>query len=375
VIPVYKPYINENVLKYAHNALDSTWVSSKGKYILEVENEISKIHDVGDVRINKAIVTNNGTSATHLVAKLLNKEKPKINKIIVPNNVYVAAWNSFLFDGKFELQAIDADLNTWNWDNDKLYEILKESDLEKTALLVVHNVGNIVNVPKILRDWNGITIVEDNCEGFLGSYEGKPSGSLSFASSISFFGNKNITSGEGGAVITRQRHQGYLYKLRSQGQSETRFIHNELGYNYRMTNVQAALLYGQIESLDKIILSKKNVFRQYKEMLSDIDEVEFQALDKNTNHSNWMFGIRVKNNNNYNGLEKFFSSNYIDVRPMFYPIHKHDHLKATPCYGGTSIAEQLNRECVILPSYPSLEDHEIAHIATTLKQYLVKDKK
>lgn len=370
MIPVYKPYLPKGSLTKAHQALDSTWISSKGEYISEIENKLSTMYSLGDARINSATVTNNGTSATHLVAKLLNRKYPKINTIIVPNNVYVAAWNSFLFDNKYKLIAVEADLNTWNYNKETLYELLSKLNLETTALLVVHNVGNIVNVPQILRDWKDLVIVEDNCEGFLGQYEGFPSGSSSLASSISFFGNKNITSGEGGAVISSFNNLSFLYCLRSQGQSQKKFIHSELGYNYRMTNVQAAILSGQLDVVNDVVNMKKAVFDTYKKYIKEIDGVEFQVMEKNTTHSNWMFGVRIKGNDDYDNVEEFFHKNYIEVRPMFYPINKHAHLKDTELYGGISVAECLNRECVIIPSFPELQEHEIAHIVNVLKEYI-----
>jgi len=370
MIPVYKPYLTKENLRFAHEALDSTWISSKGQYIKQVEHLLSSIHSVGDVNINIALTTNNGTAACHLMARLLHKTKKKIKTIIVPNNVYVAAINAFLFDKNFKLKPVECDQKTWNYNLSKLYELLNNSNVETTALLVVHNLGNIVNVPKILRDWKGLTILEDNCEGIFGSYESYPSGSLSFASALSFFGNKSITAGEGGAIIAQNHHEGYLYKLRSQGQSDTRFVHDELGYNYRMTNVQAAILYGQLKDKNEILRKKTNILNSYKKQLN-IDEVSFQEAEPNTTHSKWMVGIRI-DGSSYDDAEEFFKSNYIEVRPMFYPINKHSHLKNLKCHGGYSVAEKLNKECVVLPSYPELQDHEIAHIANCVKQYITK---
>jgi perosamine synthetase len=372
MIPVYKPYLTKENIKYAHDAIDSTWISSKGEFILKIEEFLSRFYNIGDARINSALTTSNGTTALHLIARLLKEKYPKINKIITPNNCYVAAWNAFLFDKNYQLQTVDADLDTWNINIELLYDLLSKSDLETTALLLVHNLGNIINVPQILRDWPGLVIIEDNCEGLMGKYGSYQSGSLSFASAISFFGNKNITSGEGGAIITSNNHQGYLYKLRSQGQSDIRFVHDELGYNYRMTNIQAALLYGQLENYNYIQQRKNDVFYLYKYLLKDVDGIEFQCIDKNTTHSNWMFGVRLKKNKNFSNIENFFKSQYIEVRPMFYSIDSHKHLQNIDSFGGVQIAKQLNNECVILPSYPELKDHEIQHIVNTLILYINK---
>jgi len=373
VIPVYEPYINKDILKYAHEALDSTWVSSKGSYIFDVEKELTSFHYIGDVKVNNALTCCNGTAATHLVAKALKNFHPNIKNIIVPNNVYVAAWNAFLFDKEFNLIPIEADINTWNIDLNILYELLEKVDISNTALLVVHNIGNIINVPKIQRDWKELIIVEDNCEGFLGKYENLYSGTVSFASSLSFFGNKTLTSGEGGAVIAGTECQRFLYKMRSQGQSDERFIHDALGYNYRMTNVQAGLLKGQLEYLNTIKSLKQNVFKRYRELLSDVVEVSFQKVEKNTNHSNWMFGIRIKDSN-YNDIENHLASNFIEARPMFYPINRHAHLSHMKSFGGIDVAVKLNKECIILPSYPELKDHEICHVVNCIKDFIFKNK-
>lgn len=372
MIPVYEPYLTKEILQYAHDALDSTWISSKGEYISKTEAQLSGMHSVGDYRVNTALVCCNGTAATHLVAKVLRQSCPKVTKIIAPNNVYVAAWNSFLYDKEFELEVVETDPKTWNFDLDKLYEKLGTCNLETTALLAVHNLGNIVNVPKIQRDWKNIVVVEDNCEGFSGVYDGKPSGSVSLASSISFFGNKTITSGEGGAVITTDKWKSFLYKLRGQGQTNTRYIHDELGYNYRMTNVQAALIYGQLLQIDNIKKMKNGVFSMYRALFSDIDEITFQVSEPNTIHSDWVFGVRIKDNKSYDALEEFMHQNYIDVRPMFYHIHRHQHLKNVPVFGGSEVANKLSNECVLLPSHPTLKEHEICHVSNVLKQYIAK---
>ena len=246
MIPIYKPYFTEQNLKHAYNAISSGWVSSQGEYLDLAKNKLKEI-----LGCKYLILTNNGTTATHLLAIALKFKYPHITKIIVPNNVYVAAWNSFLYDKNYELIPIDANLDTWNFDLSKIEEKLDKN----TAILIVHNVGNVVNVPQLKKQFPNTIVLEDNCEGFLGKYEDKYTGTESFASSISFFGNKTLTSGEGGAFITNDDEVfEFINTAKNQGQSEVKFIHNQLGYNYRMTNVQAAILYGQILDLNYIKL-------------------------------------------------------------------------------------------------------------------------
>lgn len=362
MIPIYKPYFTENNLKFSHNAINSGWVSSQGEYLDLVKDELKSL-----LGCKKIILTNNGTTATHLLAIALKFKYPHITKIIVPNNVYVAAWNSFLFDKNYELIPIDANLNTWNFDLSKIKEKLDEN----TAILVVHNIGNVINVPQLKKQFPNTIILEDNCEGFLGKYEGKYTGTESFASSISFFGNKTLTSGEGGAFITNDEEVfEFINITKNQGQSEIKFIHNQLGYNYRMTNIQAAILYGQILDLNYILEKKKQIFESYKTILKNIPNLEFQKVEDNTSHSNWMFGIRFSNFDlkHKRELELYLFENGIDSRPMFYDITQHKHLSYIPCENTN--AKILQSQCLILPSYPELTNSQIMFICDKIKKFL-----
>ena len=369
MIPVYKPYLPQTSLQDAHKALDSTWVSSHGIYIPTVEQKLADLLGVKHV-----LAVNNGTSATHLVAKALKFAHPWINKLIVPNNVYVAAINSFLFDKEYQMIAVDASPDTWNYDLDALDTAIK-SNPGNLAVLVVHNVGNIINVPALKRRYPAVAFVEDNCEGFLGKYEDQYSGTASLASSVSFFGNKNITSGEGGAVMTNDTEiYNYLRCIHGQGQSDTRFLHKELGYNYRMTNIQAAILNGQLDQLDNILTMKKKIFDFYRKIIGSIPGVIPQAVTSNTEHSNWMFGLRVPSNTlGYDAAEQFFKHHGVEIRPMFYPIRAHTHLqneKSLSFFGTQQNAETLNAECFILPSFPELTQVELKHIYDTVIEFI-----
>jgi perosamine synthetase len=365
MIPIYQPYFNQKNLKYAHKAIDSGWVSSQGEYLDLAKNKLKEI-----LGCKRLILTNNGTTATHLLAIALKYKYPHINKIIVPNNVYVAAWNSFLFDKNYELIPIDSDLETWNFDTSKLKSLVDEN----TAILVVHNIGNIVNVPKLKIEFPNTVILEDNCEGFLGKYGDKYTGTESFASSISFFGNKTITSGEGGAFITNDDDVfEYINKVKSQGQSNEKFIHDVLGYNYRMTNIQAAILYGQLESLDEIKERKHKIFNRYKSIFEGVEGISFQKIDSETEHSEWMFGLRFNEFtlNQKKDLELYLFHVGIDTRPMFYEIKKHDYISHIPNEDTNSV--MLSEQCLILPSYPQLTDSQVDFIAGKIINYL-KDK-
>jgi perosamine synthetase len=368
MIPIYKPFLNEKNLQHAHKAIDSTWISSVGDYLDLSKNKLKEITNSKYV-----VLTNNGTTATHLLALGLKFKYPNINRIIVPNNVYVAAWNSFLFGPKYKLIPIDADLDTWNY---KLDEIEKHLD-ENTAILAVHNIGNIIDVPKLKERFPNTPILEDNCEGFLGKYTSNGqlvySGTESLISSISFFGNKTITCGEGGAVFIQDEDLfEYINNIKSQGQSNIRYIHDNLGYNYRMTNIQASLLYGQMEDLEAIVTLKENVVNEYKKVLNPLVErgiLQYQKIEDGTKHSQWMFAVRFPTLSSKvkKELELYLYSNSIESRPMFYSIKNHTHLKKIKC--DTTNADILNSQCLILPSYPELSISQIYYIGERIIKF------
>ncbi|MEO8085343.1 MAG: DegT/DnrJ/EryC1/StrS aminotransferase family protein [Bacteroidota bacterium] len=365
MLPIYEPYLPKESLKYAHDALDSTWISSQGVYIDKAKDKLKEIF-----KSKFVVLVNNGTCATHMLALGIQFKYPSIKEIIVPNNVYVAAWNSFLFSGGFNFKVADANLDTWNIDHSKIQSIGRD-----TALLIVHNLGNIINIPALKKRFPGVVIAEDNCEGLFGTHDGSYSGTQSTLASLSFFGNKTITSGEGGAVFTQDEELfEYLNSIRGQGQSSIRYIHDKLGYNYRMTNVQAALLLGQLEIADEIREKKSIVFETYRKELSQVDEVSLQQIEAGTKHAQWMFAVRFRNFTiqKKQALEHFLFENSIETRPMFYPINKHAHL--SHIQSDNKNAEVLNHQVLILPSFPGLTHGQVLSVCRKVKEFLKNNK-
>lgn len=366
MIPVYEPFLPKKSLRYAHKALDSTWISNLGEYKDLAKNKLNSI-----LNCKASVLTNNGTTSTHLIYKVLKFKLPNIRNLIVPCNVYVAAWNAMIFDGDgINLIPVKTNLNTWNMDiEDLIFEANKRSP-QDTAILVVHNLGGIMNVPSIKRELPEYEIIEDNCEGFLGKYEGVFSGTSCLASSISFYGNKTITSGEGGAIILNsEENLEKIEKTHSQGQSKIRYIHDTLGYNYRMTNVQAAILYGQLEMYDKILSKKKRIFNRYKKNISKNKNIQFQHTENGCENAVWMFAIRIKNNPSYESARLFFQNIGIETRNMFYPMSVHSHLAQYANRSKEEEAEALLKEVIIFPSSPSLSTDQIDLISHNILKY------
>jgi perosamine synthetase len=367
MISIYQPYLPKKSMRYAHDALNSGWISNLGEYKELAKNKLNTI-----LNCNACVLTSNGTTSTHLLFKALKLKRPNIKNILVPCNVYAAAWNSALFDGdNWNLIPIKTSINTWNMDLQDLRQQLVHMNPEDTAVLIVHNLGGIINVPLLKREFPHFEFLEDNCEGFLGKYENKYSGTDgSLASSISFYGNKTITCGEGGAIILNDLSLlEQIEKIHSQGQTKSRYIHDILGYNFRMTNVQAAILYGQLQIFNKIIDKKTKLFNLYKKNLRTNKNIIFQHVEENCQNAVWMFSIRIKNNLNYLTAKNFFDKKGIETRNMFYPMSYHKHLKCFSNKNKEEEALQLLNEIIIFPSSPTLKISEINYISTEILNY------
>jgi perosamine synthetase len=368
MIPICAP----NIKKYTKSAIDAIetgWISNHGTYISLANTKLKKI-----LNVNHLILMANGTVATHCLFISIKYKYPHINKIYVPNNCYVAAWNAALMEySKEQLSVMNMNIDTWNINTSEEY--INTLD-ENSAVLIVHNLGNIVNVPRLKRLRPDLIFVEDNCEGLLGKYENIYSGtsSASLCSSISFYGNKVLTTGEGGAFMTNDTELfNYINKVYSQGVSEERYVHDVFAYNYRMTNIQAAFLYDQLSDIDNIVGNRKNIFDKYTLLLNNLIEnnkIKLLQSEEHTVPAQWMFAIRIVNNKlSINELYNYFIKNEIDTRPFFYPINKHGHLKDIVYDDNNAIL--LNKEIIMLPTYPDLTEEDQKKVVDALNNLLI----
>jgi perosamine synthetase len=283
---------------------------------------------------------------------------PNIKKIYVPDNVYVAVWNSVLYEYPIEcLEVMKMNDSTLNIDTSEEYIKTLEA---ASAVLITHNVGNVVNVPRLKRLRPDLVFIEDACEAFGGSYEGMPVGSASLCASMSFFANKTLTGGELGAILTDDSDlYSYLGKKINQGNSEKRYVHEMLAYNYRATNLTAGLLCDQLADMPEILNRKKRVFDAYEKHFP-------RTIETDTVPSNWIMPIRIPGNLSYEQAEDFFRDKAIDIRPMFYEVSVHAHLGSiTP----SEVGNKIHRETIMVPSHPMLTDREVEYIVSTIKDY------
>lgn len=366
MIPIYNPYLSK-YKKSAHNAIDSEWISNYGIYVDLSSKKICEL-----IGVNYCILMNNGTAATQCLFKALKNKYPDVKKIYVPNNTFIAPWNCALLEyPAASIEVMKMDNKTLNIDVSEEY--IKSLD-HNAAVVIVHNLGNIVNVPRLKRLRDDLIFIEDNCEGFLGKYENKYSGTCSLCASISFYANKTITSGEGGAFITNDVEiYKYIKNIYSHGMTEKRYIHNNLGYNFRMTNIQAALLYDQLNDIDTILNMKKCVFDTYdklfEQQFSNGTIIKLKS-ENNTEVSRWLYSIVIPTVD-YDDIEKYMTEKNVQIRPFFYDIREHSHLNTIKV--DTPICE-TSKHGIMIPSYPELTAEQIEYIVFNIVNYIQTSK-
>ena len=367
MINIYNP----NICDYTDSALDaikSGWISNHGEYVKKA-TELLKNY----LGVKHVILMANGTCATHALFLSLKYKHPNINKIYVPNNCYVAAWNALLMEYEEKvMEVMKMDIDTWNINTNEDYINTLDNG---AAVLIVHNLGNVINVPRLKNMRPDLIFVEDNCEGLFGKYENIHSGTStsSLCTSVSFYGNKIITTGEGGAFFTNDTEiYNYIFKVYSQGLSSTRYLHDVHAYNYRMTNVQAAFLYDQLNSIEKILSNKKRIFDYYESLLVPLianNRVKLFKKEDNTENAHWIYSVRIVDNPlSIDETFNFFKDKGIDTRPFFYPINKHGHLKNIQF--DDYVSYRLNSDVLMIPSSPTITNEEQEYVVDCIGQFI-----
>ena len=350
-IPVYKPSINGNEKKYVNECLESTWISSKGKFLNKFELEFSKY-----LGVKYSSSVSNGTVAIHLALKALDLGQG--DEIIVPSFTYIASVNAIDYVGANPV-FVDSREDTWNLD---VNEVEKKISQKTKAVLSVHLYGSACDMDKLLMlcKKHNIYLIEDTAEAFGSKYNDRCLGTFGDISTFSFFGNKTITTGEGGMVCTNNKILiEKVNKLKNQGLSnEKEYWHDILGFNYRMTNICAAIGLAQLENADSIIYKKIKISKIYKRELSD-QGLNFQSQPLNSIHSQWMFSILVSSNILRDKIRSDLKSKGVETRPFFNPAHKMPVFKTNDKF---KTAEFISDRGLNLPSYPDLKEDQIIFI-------------
>jgi aminotransferase in exopolysaccharide biosynthesis len=328
MIPLSAPSLRGNEWKYVKDCLDTEWVSSAGKYVDKFEQDV-----VNYLGVKYAIACMNGTTALH-ISLILSGVKPS-EEVIVPTITFIAPINAVKYVGA-EPIFMDCD-DYCTLDVNKVREFLeKQCDLvdgsainKKTkrriaALIPVHVFGNPVDMDSLLevaQSYN-VKVIEDATESLGSEYKGKKTGTLGLLGCLSFNGNKIITTGGGGMIVTNDERLAKRAKhLTTQAKEEgVEYIHNEIGLNYRLVNVLAAIGVAQLEKIDEYVVIKRKNFNLYKELFADshytlLDEPVYAKSNK------WFYAVVCKDKKEKEFLLHHLNGNSIEVRPLWYLNH------------------------------------------------------
>lgn len=356
-IPIAHPVLDGNEKKYVLDCLDTSWISSAGKYIELFEEAFAAYCGT-----SYAVSCNNGTSALHLALLALGVGPG--DEVILPTLTYIATANAVHYCKAIPV-FIDSDPTTMNLDTNQIVERITK---RTKGIIAVHLYGHPVDMDPLtkLARKKGLFILEDAAEAHGARYRGRTTGSLGDAAAFSFYGNKVITTGEGGMVTTNNPQlRNRMRSLRCQGMDpDRRYWFPEIGYNYRMTNVAAALGLAQIERIEKQLARRAEIAELYNAALGPLGElVSLPPQAPWANHAFWSYTVIMSDNATIcrDELSRRLDAKGIETRPVFYPIHTlPPYCRPRERY---PVAERLARQGISLPMHGLLTNDDVGYIS------------
>ncbi|MFZ5969484.1 MAG: LegC family aminotransferase [Bacillota bacterium] len=384
LIPLSVPNFIGKELQYVTKAIESEWVSTGGAFIEEFEEKIANY-----LRVKKAVACQSGTAALHLALRLSGVAAG--DEVIVPTLTFIAAVNPVKYQGAEPL-FMDCD-DGLNMDLDKLEEFCqsqciltgkglmnKRTNKVIRALVIVHVFGNMVDMERVmnLADKYELKVIEDATEALgsyctKGKYSGKFAGTIGDFGAYSFNGNKIVTTGGGGMLVAKDTSLAEKAKyLSTQAKDDSLYyLHDEIGYNYRMTNLQAALGVAQLEQLEKFIQVKTENYNLYKKEIEKIDGLNLLSFNENTRPNYWFYSLMIdqeKYGLNRDGLLKKLSEKNIQTRPIWGLIHEQKPYVSSQSYKIERAKYTIER-VLNLPCSTNLDKEAISMVIGELRNF------
>ncbi len=361
-IPVAAPALVGREREYVLDCLDSTWISSSGKYLARFESDFAEFCGV-----RHAISCCNGTVAVHLA--LLASGIGPGDEVIVPTLTYVATANPVVYCGAQPV-FVDAEPRTWNMDPERVAEAITP---RTRAIVVVHLYGHPVDMDPILKlaESHGLRVIEDAAEAHGATYHGRVVGSMGSLATFSFYGNKIITTGEGGMVVCDDDElAATVRQLHGQGQEPgRRYWFPIVGFNYRMTNIEAAIGLAQLERIDWHLSRRREIVGWYREELAGVEGIELSPEEPWAQSAFWIV-CAVLDENRFGARDDAMAAldgAGIETRPFFYPLHTLPMYFAANKGKAFPVAEDLARRGLNLPSSATLTRDEVAYVCDQLR--------
>ena len=367
-IPVNEPLLDGNEKKYLLQCIETGWISSEGPFVKEFEEKFA-------ARMGRkhGIAVSNGTAAIDAAIEALNIGAG--DEVIMPTFTIISCISQIVRNGGVPV-LVDSDPLTWNMD---VTQIEAKITTRTKAIMIVHIFGLPVDVEPVLdiAKRHNLKVIEDAAEMHGQTYKGKPCGSFGDISTFSFYPNKHITTGEGGMILTDDDALAETCRsLRNLCfQAQKRFVHERLGWNMRMTNMQAALGLAQLERLDEFVERKRRMGALYTELLRDAPGLQLPL--PNTNYAEniyWVFGVVVDESSGLDAESamKKLAEKGVGTRPFFYPMHLQPVFRKAGLFQGEEhqVAARISHQGFYVPSGMALTDSQVRDVAEAVKQIL-----
>ena len=368
-IPVSEPLLDGNEKKYLLECVHSGWISSEGPFVRRLEEAWAK-------RVGRkyGICVSNGSVALDLAMTALDLSPG--DEVILPTFTIISCAAAIVRAGAAPV-VVDCDPTTWNMD---VNQVAEKITLRTRAIMVVHIYGLPVDMAPILdlANHHGLKIIEDAAEAHGQTYRGQPCGSFGDISTFSFYTNKLITTGEGGMVLTND--PALADRLRSMRnlcfqKKEKRYVHEELGWNFRMSNVQAALGVAQLERLEEFVVKKREFGRRYTELLRNVVDLELPvASTPYADNIYWVYGVVLKDHVPF-GSDQIMARLAclgVETRPFFWPMHEQPVLRKLRFFDNIScpVAERIARRGFYIPCGLGVNEGTVQEVVTRIRTLL-----
>ena len=367
-IPVNEPLLDGNEKKYLAECIDTGWISSEGPFVKQFEEKFA-----ASVGRRHGIAVTNGTAA--LDAAVCALDIGPGDEVIMPTFTIISCITQIVRAGATPV-LIDCDPLTWNMDVSRIEERITP---RTRAIMVVHIYGLPTEMDAVLdiAHRHGLKVIEDAAEMHGQTYRGRPCGSFGDLSTFSFYPNKHVTTGEGGMIVTDDEELAERCRsLRNLCfQPERRFVHEELGWNMRMSNLQAALGLAQLERLDEFVARKRAMGQLYSQLLEGLGDIELpHAKADYADNIYWVYGVVLGEQIGFDAKQAMqrLATHGIGSRPFFWPMHEQPVLQRMGLFENEHypVSERIARRGFYLPSGMALSDEQITRSAEALKEVL-----
>jgi perosamine synthetase len=365
MIPVNEPLLDGNEKKYLNQCIETGWISSEGPFVKQFEEQFA-----AQVGRKHGIAVCNGSMALDAAVVALGIGPG--DEVILPTFTIISCAAAIVRAGAVPV-VVDCDPHTWNMDVGLLEARITP---QTKAIMVVHIYGLPVDVDPVLAlaEKHGLRIIEDAAEMHGQTYKGRPCGSFGDISTFSFYPNKHVTTGEGGMIVTDD--DDLAERCRSLRnlcfQPYKRFVHEELGWNLRLSNLQAAVGVAQLERLDEFVARKRRMGQRYNELLADVPGLQLPV--PRTDYAEniyWVYGLVLEDEVSFDAEETMrrLRQREIGTRPFFWPMHEQPVFRKMGLFAGEScpVAERIARRGFYLPSGLALTEAQIERVAEAVR--------